>query len=299
MRTYDLSDQKSILNTIYGLNVQDTGLPELCSEIVNIIGSTDFLEIHSLFLVKEQKSNEIIRFNGKSDNMSDDIGFLNEISSKLINVRSPLYYEYISDLILDKQDRSGKIDSGSLFSVPVAYNEELIGILHLSSRTGSKFTVEQLSFLLFLAYIIATVLVQHSSFKGLNTDPETLQDRKEKCKFIIDNDFELIMEASTDGKFIYVNDKHEEILGFNATELTGANIFKYIHPEDVAEVIRVFSRGMGTLSSEYVRFRYRNNRGYWLWLESMGNPYINSEGEVRAIVASREIKELPDNGDCN
>lgn len=294
MTTANLSRQNSILNDIIGLNIKNSELSELCTEIVDIIGRADFVDIHSLYVVENQKNKNVIKFHGKSGHPMRDIDSLNEITSKLFNIRSPLFYNHISDLKLPGNESMDSDDLGSLFSIPVAYNDKLMGVIHLSSLPGSTFTVEQMSFLLFLAYIITTTLMQHPFFSGLKIDPELLPERKMKCRFIIENDFELIMEASTDGKFIYVNDKHEEILGFKANELIGANIFKYIHPDDVAEVIRVFSRGMGTLSSEYVRFRYRNNKGYWLWLESMGNPYINSKGEVRAIVASRKIEEHTD-----
>lgn len=283
----------SILESVFAVRNSGGEFNEVCDAILDVIGKTEFVDIHCLHIIKEQKNKNLLRFDRYISELEgfetsqDD--FLEELSKVVINTRSSVYNKDIFKLKSKPVRVPDATDIIPVFSIPVIVDNNLIGVAHFSSHPGNQFSISQRWFLHSLTYVLTTVLAVHERFRHLAFDQRYISSRLEKSRFIVENRFDLIMEAGIDGKFIYVNQDHERILGYSPSELVGANIFKYIHPEDVAEVIRVFGRGMGTLSSEYVKFRYRTRDGRWLWLESLGNPYRDSDGVVRALVASREL----------
>lgn len=283
----------SVFESVLRLSPANIDFKEYCKALLVIVGEIDFVDIHCLHIISDRKNRTFMRFDCCISNCEHmkfrDNDFLAEMSNKVININSSLFYPDISELKSFSDISSEIRNIGSLFSIPIAVDNYLIGVMHYSAFPDNSFTSVQLNFLHLLTYVITTRLIESTLFSDLDIDPQYLSDRNEKSRFIAENDFSLVMESSIDGKFMYVNDEHEKVLGYRPSELVGANIFKYIHPDDVAEVIRVFSRGMGTLSSEYVKFRYRKSNGNWLWLESIGNPYRSSTGEIRALVASRQI----------
>lgn len=287
------ANYSSVFDSVLRLSPANIDFNEYCKVLLMIVGEVDFVDIHSLHVISDRKKRTYIRFdycisNSQYMKFRDD-DFLAEMSNKVININSSLFYPDVSHLKSFSDMPSEIQNIGSLFSIPIAVENYLIGVMHYSAFPDNTFTSVQLNFLHLLTYVITTRLIENKLFDDLDIDLQYLSDRNEKSRFIAENDFNLVIEASIDGKFIYVNDEHEKVLGYKTSQLVGANIFKYIHPDDVAEVIRVFSRGMGTLSSEFVKFRYRKSNGNWLWLESLGNPYRSSAGEIRALVASREI----------
>lgn len=212
-------------------------------------------------------------------------GCLDDITKKVLNTKSIFCYRDISQL----ENAINNHGERSLISIPVSTGHNVRWVIHFVSYPSDSFTREQMNFLMSLGTVITTVLLRSDLVENEKIDQDTIDENLEKCRILTDRDFELIIEVSSDGTFIYANDLHEKVLGYKPRNLAGSNIFKYIHAEDISTVIRAFSKGMGTFSTEYVKFRYRNIDGHWIWLESVGTPYRIMNGDTRAIVASRVL----------
>lgn len=118
-----------------------------------------------------------------------------------------------------------------------------------------------------------------------------LRESEEKYRTLIEHSYDLIIEVSINGRFLYVSSKHKELLGYEPAELLGRSIFENIHPDDCPAVIAEFQRAIQTFSSGHSVFRYRHKNGEWHWLESTGKPFKTATGEVLTIVASQDITE--------
>ena len=287
------NNHKSIFRNIFNLQFQNIGKNERDLLLKEQLGNIDFLGLSKIDIKREGKiENDIFKKSimpGNFNESSVNPDFLEYITDKVLSNKCPLCFRDISNIpsLLDSKNKH--LDGTSLLSLPLGLGDSIFGVIHFISQPENIFSREQMNYLLTLGYIISLILIK-LGFSELNTyDSDLMNNMENKCKSLMGNEYDLIIEVSTDGTFLYVNEKHEDVLGYRPDELTGLNIFKYIHPDDVPEVIRVFSRGMGALTPEYVKFRYRNKNGIYIWLESIGTPYRIINGSVRAIVASREI----------
>jgi PAS domain S-box-containing protein len=120
---------------------------------------------------------------------------------------------------------------------------------------------------------------------------EALKESEEKNRTLVEHSFDYICETSADGRFLYVNPKHKDLLDYQPDELQGKSIFEFIHPDDRSRVISEFQRAIATFSSGHAIFRFRHKNGQWNWLESTGRPFRTAAGEIRGIIASRDITE--------
>lgn len=126
---------------------------------------------------------------------------------------------------------------------------------------------------------------------GRKDREKILRESEEKYRTLVEHTYELIVEAGTDGRFLYVSPRHKHLLGYEPNELAGTNLFENIHPDDRLAVMAEFQKAFMVRSSGYALFRYRHKNGEWRWLESTGRPFHTAAGETRALVVSRDITE--------
>ncbi len=120
---------------------------------------------------------------------------------------------------------------------------------------------------------------------------EKRQESEERYRTLIEHTYDFVIEASIDGRFLYVSSDYTETLGYDPDELLGKNIFDGIHPDDALTAVEAFSRGLIEPTSEHVIFRYRHKNGEWRWFESTGRLFHTATGEPRAMIVSRDITE--------
>ncbi|MFC7071898.1 PAS domain S-box protein [Halovenus rubra] len=90
--------------------------------------------------------------------------------------------------------------------------------------------------------------------------------------------YEKLVEYSTDsitlvdeaGIIQFKNDAVKRILGYEPNELTGENVFDYIHPDDVPAVRMILDSVIENEEQETGQgeFRFRHKNGEWVWVES-------------------------------
>jgi PAS domain S-box-containing protein len=115
------------------------------------------------------------------------------------------------------------------------------------------------------------------------------RESEERYRTLVEHTYDFVIEASIDGRFLYVSSDYTETLGYDPDELLGKNVFEFMHPEDMASALEAFSRGLAQFTSEQAVFRYRHKTGEWRWFESTGRPFRTAAGEIRVMVVSRDI----------
>jgi PAS domain S-box-containing protein len=118
-----------------------------------------------------------------------------------------------------------------------------------------------------------------------------LRDNEERYRTLVEHTYDLITETTMDGRFLYLSPKHKDILGYEPEELVGRSIFENIHPGDRSPVMAEFGRAIRTLSSGRVVYRFRHKNGSWKWFEGTGKPFRTAAGDVRGVIASRDLTE--------
>lgn len=100
----------------------------------------------------------------------------------------------------------------------------------------------------------------------------------------------LICEIDTRVGFRYVSPNYRTVLGYEPSELLGADIRTFLHPDDVQEVTAEIRRAMTEGRPGHAFFRFRRRDGSWRWFESTGVVF-GHEGEPRGVIVSRDITE--------
>ena len=116
-----------------------------------------------------------------------------------------------------------------------------------------------------------------------------LRESEERHRFINENVYDMIWETNSNGQYTYVSPSHKDVAGYDSSELMNANIFSTVHPDDLPRVLAEFDRVLRTEGSGQAVYRNKHRNGEWRWLETAGKTIRTSEGEVRAVGATRDI----------
>ncbi len=120
---------------------------------------------------------------------------------------------------------------------------------------------------------------------------EALRASEARLRLITDNMRDMISQINSSGLIIYVSPSVKTVLGYMPEELVGRNSCDFVHPEDLDNVIEVFRAAIRTHSADRTEYRYKNAKGMYLWLETIGNPIYNANEYAGIIFVSREITQ--------
>jgi PAS domain S-box-containing protein len=124
-------------------------------------------------------------------------------------------------------------------------------------------------------------------------DANALLKSQEIYRTLTNNMHDMVAQADSQGKFIYLSPSYRTVLGFeDPSALVGQSIFDRVHPDDIGWVLDRFTVSLEKKISESAEFRYKNAKGDYVWIETLGNPILDSNGEVKTLVlSSRDVSE--------
>jgi PAS domain S-box-containing protein len=108
-------------------------------------------------------------------------------------------------------------------------------------------------------------------------------------KLLTKNSFDIISVLADDGAVKFESDAVEKILGYKPGERIGKSVFDYVHPNDKEYVIKEFSTRDKKIKR--LEFRFAHKNGSWVWIEAIGQDFLNDPEVNGIIVNSRDISE--------
>ena len=119
---------------------------------------------------------------------------------------------------------------------------------------------------------------------------DAIRKSEEKYRRLIDNLSDVVIEADSEGNFIYVSPQVKDIFGYEPEEIIGKNVIEFIHPDDNEKTNKVMT---GLLSGkEIVAFEYRSIHKDGYYLPISGSVKVIGEGkDLRLIAILRDITE--------
>lgn len=122
---------------------------------------------------------------------------------------------------------------------------------------------------------------------------EDLRESERKFRLLAENMTDLILLQNPDGDLVYVSPSSHRILGYNADELYGKNLYDLLKIED-AEQLRAGPHGEMLEGKSYTEahVRAQTKDGATVWIELTGKPIVEDDGTIKRLLASaRDVTE--------
>ena len=112
------------------------------------------------------------------------------------------------------------------------------------------------------------LLVVARNITDIKQAEENLKESEEKYRGFVNNISDIIYEIDIKGTCSYVSHQLLDILGVTPEEMTGQNVFKFVHPEDITMVVEEFRRAFNSEDNPYIEFRLRHKDGHYVSISS-------------------------------
>ncbi|MGG1595504.1 EAL domain-containing protein [Terribacillus saccharophilus] len=121
---------------------------------------------------------------------------------------------------------------------------------------------------------------------------EALRQSEARYRLIAENMTDLLCIIDWDGYFKYASPSHVTVLGFPAVAYEGKYAGDFMHTDDRRKVREQMDEMVATQKGTVLKFRFKNIRGDWIWLEGKANPIFDENGVFNHfLVVSRDITE--------
>ena len=121
---------------------------------------------------------------------------------------------------------------------------------------------------------------------------EALRQSEEHLRALVENASDIITVLNRDGTRQYVSPSVEQSTGFTPEELVGKDPLELVHPDDVAELRKLFiagSRQPGFIVTTEFRIRHKN--GSWRFHEATAHNLLDDPAVNGIVVNSRDVTD--------
>lgn len=131
-----------------------------------------------------------------------------------------------------------------------------------------------------------------SNISDLIAARAALQHSEEQYRAMTEYALDMVTVLDEQGRALYISPSTTRTTGLQAEEAIGQNVFTSIHREDIASVQAVLEKAFQDPGSpQRFTFRWFHQDGRILYFESVGSAYRTHDGDLRAIVHSRDVTE--------
>ena len=175
--------------------------------------------------------------------------------------------------------------------VPIVKDERCIGTLGLARTDATQiFDPEEVYLLTLFAQVAALVLQQTQLYEAAQHElaereriQSDLQQSEERYRDLFDKASDLIQSVDADGRFLYVNQRWLDTLGYTADEVAQMHFAEVIHPNHLQHCYDVFRRLQTTEPSLKIETVFISKKGHHFIVEG----YLNAQFENGRFVATR------------
>jgi PAS domain S-box-containing protein len=170
--------------------------------------------------------------------------------------------------------------------IPLRLRGQSLGLAEMfTSDPGRVFLPAEIQFASALADQVA-IAVENARLYG------RLEQREAHFRALIENSAEGVAILSAEGKVIYIAPSYERLSGYPIEEIVGGSAFSHIHPEDMAEVLDVFSTGVATPGAvRTAEYRFQKKNGEWLHFEATGHNMVDDPQIAGIVINYRDVTE--------
>ncbi len=136
----------------------------------------------------------------------------------------------------------------------------------------------------FFATIFEDITFKKKAIQAIGTS-------EERYRTLVEKSNALICEIDTHGKFVYVNSKYKEILGYDPKNLIGDYAHKICEPAMQKEFSQKLKLALQNFESQKNEWLFRSHSGDKHWFSCISSTFINRKGETHINQVSFDITE--------
>ena len=127
----------------------------------------------------------------------------------------------------------------------------------------------------------------------LTREQKALKANEEYFRSLIENASDIIMVIDKDGVVRYASPSYERSLGFTPQEMTKANAFSSVHPDDQSSALHTMAETLAqpSVTGPTIELRIRHKDGSWRSMEVIGKGLKDSSGQPIVAVNMRDITQ--------
>lgn len=242
----------------------------------------------------EEKFRSIFSQSPLGIELCDQAGRLIEINSaclELFGIVDPdeLKGFNLFDYLQIPSDEKEKLQQGEIVAFEIDYDFETVKKEHhyQTTQTGPRC----------LSYVVGPLGTETDVLQGYlvfvrdisewRRADESLQQREEHFRALIENSSDLIMIIGEDGTILYEGPSVKHILGYAPEDMVGMSVFDVFHPDDIPEMVTWLRNPEEKLIISQVRHR----NGSWRILEGKGKRLRGDPLYTGIVVNLRDITE--------
>ena len=127
--------------------------------------------------------------------------------------------------------------------------------------------------------------------KRIEERTKKLKESEEKHRLISENANDLITILNQKFEHEYINEEtYLKILGYSNDDMLGKTRLDLIHPDDIKQGMKALRNGF-KYGEGIAELRLKHKDGHYIWIETKGKTFIDSNGETKALTISRDISE--------
>ncbi len=174
----------------------------------------------------------------------------------------------------------------SLICLPMRQDHgRLLGFLGFDAvRARRTWPEDQVRMLRVVAEIIAQAITRNEAYRALAAKGEELER-------YFSSSLDLLCIADMEGRFVRLNPRWQQVLGYAMTDLVGRRYLDFVHPDDIETTLAAMAKldaHQDVLSFEN---RYRRQDGAYRWIEWRSHPLGDFIYAVARDVTERKNAE--------
>jgi PAS domain S-box-containing protein len=152
-----------------------------------------------------------------------------------------------------------------------------------------------------LQFLVGLSLFDYGGRKAVLSMQRDIGDRKvieaaivsseKRLKTVLESISEIVVLIDAQGKITFVSPQVERVLGVKANEVTGHDVFEFIHPDDRERAHAEYSQTIQEPGENVPSvLRLRNQEGCWIPFEIIASNRLNDPDVASVIFTARDLR---------
>ncbi len=131
-----------------------------------------------------------------------------------------------------------------------------------------------------------------SDISELQRTTYALKDNEKHFRALAENSPDIVSVITENAEVVYCSPSILGITGFKPELRTGRIAFENVHADDIEVCRRAVRQMFDRLGTpKWFNFRYLHRDGSILYMEAVGTAFLNSRGELRGVINTRDISQ--------